>query len=327
MASTITLSKLDVERPALGLPALIRSINEQSRSLCPSLHGLPESYILTDSQWLAKHANAAREVHNKPIATQAGDSHATISLKKEQNEIFHEVTSGKIVLKNAIIEAAGLDILAGLRHATTGLADVSIIQLIDHLCTEYSQPSDDDIAYLKAQIAEPFTSESDIRSGAIRHQHLFEHLKQVKREQSEGDQMEAFTASIQPIPRALAALQHYKQTTRIEQRTLAKMKSEVISNYGNFPAVTATNPYAHAAIANAATTSPSTSAIHDALLAKVTQLLELNTKQINPKKQGKVKDKFCYAHGWNTTHKGMECNRMKDPTNNFTMVQRQQTKP
>jgi hypothetical protein len=327
MASTITLPKLDVERPALGLPSMLRSINEQSRSLCPSLCGLPESYWLTGIQWSAKHGNAPRETHTKPAATQAGDSHATISLKKEQNEIFHEVTSGKIILKNAITEAAGSDILAGLRHATTGLADVSIIQLIEYLCTEYSQPTDDDIAYLKAQIAEPFTSESDIRSGAIRHQHLFEHLKQVKREQSDGDQMEAFSESIKNIPRAVAALQHYKQTTRVENRTLKTLKSEVILNYGNFPTATPINNYAHATIASAPISTTSTSATHDALLAKLTQLLDLQSKQINPNRQGKVKDKYCFAHGWNASHKGMECHKMKDPKNNFTMVQRQQTKP
>jgi hypothetical protein len=261
-------------------------------------------------------------------------SPAEVNIYIHKQKEYIVVLQGLARLKSVIVDVLGTTIIKSMITSARPLDTITVADIITFVARIYGVTTRQDIMYIKSQCNEKCIHEADFYLHTRRLVTNFELLNENDMMVSNFDQQEYLKTTTAHLPDVAIAIQDYvRKYPRLRQQTFEGMVMDVQAAIVNNVEVTRQQAQAYATVN---TGIPNNNSKMDRLEAMVENL----TNEIRQLKNNKAKvggnpviqeapiinttpvsdgqaptakpKKYCFHHGYNKTHAGLQCLVMKN---------------
>lgn len=303
------------------------------------MENLYDTGVVTSNQdWPAQDARQARlagaaapllvdrPLPQRPAGLAAAATPVQIHLYKEAMGTFEKFTLWKGELTHYLLSRLSEDIIQELK-VNGSLQNLSITEFLTTLHRIYGQFNQADLDHCHEVIGSRFTSDKPLSGQVAQMKHQMDLIASrfPGGALQEPDKIKMFIANIQGLHEAHIGevgllIGRYKQDTPVlANQTFANLTAYVLERYHPSMLTTTTYGMAHAVVSNRSTAPSSkrtyTQAEVDLLLANAATAITKPSSRAPPfASEPAAKTKFCFMHGFTSTHFGSECRMLTHPS-------------
>ena len=230
------------ERPALKSHITYEELLNHATNTVASLTNVTVtellSLVLTPAQYLLFCDNVAKDIYElNAVADPANGSAAgTVALWQVQTLRHRLISEFLAKVRAGLLVSIGELNRRSLAHPITGLTQITAKNVVAFIFDTLTNIQQDDIDYIKAQVAIPLEDISNILSKRAEQAKWYDLLQVNGFAVNDGDQQDMLVQVIRHIPQAYGALQLYKANNLLKARSANAMALYIRENYGNFDA-------------------------------------------------------------------------------------------
>ena len=283
-----------------------------------SLSGLAFIVVL-DSEWAEIDGNTdaagvviPRPAYVPPEALPQPSNASVIAIHKDAVEQYNAIVTATADLKSKIITSIGPDNKAFISHAITGMRGVTILNIMTSMDQLYNIPNKNTIDNYTSLLSKPMTGDTTFQQYVTMLRTQKAKLQQAGQPVSEYNMVQYLLAGISMHSSIAAASKTYLTAfPKISDQHFDDLVRHIILHEPNH--VTS----ATAGYANSASGKPTYDAkfVSDAISKGIKDGMRRerennNNKNNNTQSAESKATKYCFRHGYNFTHLGVQCNTM-----------------
>ena len=297
-----------------------------------SRHGLL-GFLLSDAAWATLPGNttvaepvddlpAVVTISPRPILPEfmplAATATAVQQAAWDRNvKIVRHTRENYDILKQKLISSILPEDIAALRDPTMAFLHISPQAILAHVTMTHGTLDNNDYAQLTAILNTAMATTDTISGIVARHRHIHEQFATSSQTLSEYQKCTYFKSAVIHNQHILAAYDTYLVSTPlVGNQTFNAMTAHIITQAPNFTATASELGYAASTQQSDFFHSPAFAAL---LTRTVQQAMEAPTGKSRTTVSGtKTGTHYCYVHGYNNSHSGEACLKMRADTSAFT---------
>jgi hypothetical protein len=246
-----------------------------------------------------------RKIPIKPMIFAGNASNATVAIYNDENNTFINFYKSITAYKLKLMDAVGPLIMNAIKDPLTGWLKVTCIDIMHYVTLNYGTMSASVFQKLKLGLKEIFFSNdmttllAEINQLTLKFEILAAHGQPL----SNLDKTQTVITAIQDIQGMPSLIQHFN----VSHPTVISQSHQNLIKF-------ITTHY-HIFIIPTQSTSMYSSTFSTKTKIGLGKQLSQETKDFKTLDSSKSRNVFCYFHGWNTSHTGLECFVMKKKGN------------
>ena len=221
------------------------------------------------------------------------------------------------MLKLKLISSVLPEDIAALRDPTMAFLNISPQAILAHITTIHGTLDNNDYAQLTAVLNTAMATNDTISGIIARHRHIHEQFSTSGQALSEYQKCNYFKTAVIHHQQIRAAYDTYLVSTPlVGAQTFVTLTAHIITQAPNFTATASEFGYAANAQQSDFLQSPAFAAL---LTRTVQQAIDAPTSKFRTAvSSAKTATQYCYVHGYNNSHSGAACLKMRADPDTYT---------